>query len=96
MTHTLLHIPFTVWSPCTTIPVGFEHPAGCWAGVGLRQPRWEGAAAPTLPHSRLRSSGGTPIASGGTNARSYGGHAARGGAAALPAAGEARLARRGR
>ncbi|GGX13841.1 hypothetical protein GCM10010297_39210 [Streptomyces malachitofuscus] len=33
-------------------------------GTGCTTRRLRGAAAPTLPHSRLRSSGGTPIALG--------------------------------
>ncbi|GGX21668.1 ABC transporter [Streptomyces malachitofuscus] len=36
-------------------------------GGGVRSPGLRGAAAPTLPHSPLRSGGGTPIAHGGTS-----------------------------
>ncbi|WP_367320696.1 ABC transporter ATP-binding protein [Streptomyces sp. HUAS ZL42] len=43
-------------------PSGSGEPGSVRAGGGSRSPALRGAAAPTLPHSRLRSSGGTPIA----------------------------------
>ncbi|GHH83433.1 hypothetical protein GCM10017771_10010 [Streptomyces capitiformicae] len=55
------------WAGVDRLPGG-----RCWAGVGFAHRRIPGAAAPTLPHSRLRSNGRYPHRPSGTIARSYG------------------------